>query len=228
MTRIKVAMSSFVFLTMCTVAVAWSEDRVSRQQGEQNEATVLRYLRPILQSSGATARIYYRADCQSDPDYPIPFPRLTLRQPRARYRNASVVGDVFRNNAAIAVTRTERGLFHIRIGKVPEELLQTKISNVSFKTSEQYDIHSAFRVIENTVEFRRKQRQLRVRAISRPYDLPVQAPMEGLPHLPPSLKKVTVDQALDEIAKTFGVVIVFGYCSSPPTYDLTYTGIKEW
>jgi hypothetical protein len=201
---------------------------VPRDQGYANEEAVLRYVRPILQSSGTVARIYYHADCQADDDYPIPFPKLVLRAPRAGAEGVSDIQDVFRNSKQVWLTDTEPGLVRVIVGRAPEALLHTKISRLVLKPVEQYDVQSAFRAVEDAAEFQQALRKLGMRGVPRPYDLPVQSPVEGLPHLPASFTNITVDHALDAIAKAFGIIVVLGYCDSPPTYDLTYTGVKEW
>jgi len=218
-----------LLLALCsTTTIAWAASNlVPRDQGDRNEKAVLRYLRPILKSSGTVARIYYRTDCQADDDYPIPFPKLLLRAPNAS-QSVSAIPGIFPHNKKIQVTINEPGLVRIRIENFPEALLHIKISSLALKPVEQYDVQSAFRAIENTVEFQQALRKFGIRGIPRPYNLPVQSPAEGLPHLPPSLTNVTVDRALDLVAKTFDIVVVWGYCESPPTYDLTYTGTQEW
>jgi hypothetical protein len=227
MTRLKIT-APFLFCMAClTAASSAAPSFVSRDQGYRNEDAVLRNVRPVLQSSGAVARIYYHASCQADDDYPIPFPKLALRAPKAHAKDVSDLRDFFRNSKQVRVTDAESGLVRIVVGNAPETLLHTKISSLVLKPVEQYDVQSAFRAIEDTVEFQQALRKLGMRGIPRPYNLPIQSPVEGLPHLPASFANITVDHALDTIAKTFGVIVVLGCCDSPPTYDLTYTGVKE-
>jgi len=217
-----------LLLAACSTTFAWAASNlILRDQGDQNEEAVLRYLRPILISSGTVARIYYRTDCQADDDYRIPFPKLLLHAPNAS-QSVSAIPGIFPHNKRIRVTNTEPGLVRIRIENFPEALLHIKISSLALNPVEQYDVQSAFRAIENTVEFQRALRTFGIKGIPRPYNLPVQSPVEGLPHMPPFLTNVTVDRALDLVAKTFGIVVVWGYCNSPPTYDLTYTDTFEW
>ena len=42
-------------------------------------------------------------------------------------------------------------------------------------------------------------------------------PMKGLPHLPASIRNVTMEQALDKIAKTWAGegVVIYGVCTEP-------------
>jgi len=227
MTQSRIIASLLLCMACSTAVASAAPNAVSREEGYRYEEAVLGYLRPALQSSGATARIYYHADCQADDDYPIPFPKLALRTPMTHAKHVSEIRDLFRNSKQVRVDEAEPGLFRIIVGGAPEELLQTKISSLILKPVEQYDVQSAFRAVEDTVEFQQALRRLGMRGIPRPYNLPAQSPIEGLPHLPASFANITVDHALDVIAKTFGVIVVLGYCDSPPTYDLTYTGVKE-
>jgi hypothetical protein len=43
----------------------------------------------------------------------------------------------------------------------------------------------------------------------------VQEPMRGVPHLPPVMKNVTVEQVLSSTAVTFKGVVVYGTCTQP-------------
>jgi hypothetical protein len=228
MMRSRIVASLLLCMACSTTASSAAPAIVSREQGYRNEEAVLRYVRPVLQSSGAAALIYYHTDCQADDDYPIPFPKLVLRTPRVHATGVLDIRDIFRSSKQVSVADAEPRLVHIIIGSVPEALLDTEISSLVLRPGEQYDVQSAFRAIEDTVEFQQTLRKLGMRGIPRPYNLPVQSPVAGLPHLPASLTNITVDHALDTIAKKFDVIVVLGYCDSPPTYDLTYTGIKEW
>jgi hypothetical protein len=228
MTRFKIV----ALLILCTAgSIAVSSEStglVPRKQGHANEEAVLRHIRPALESSGAVARIYYQAECQRDDDYPVPFPKLAFRGPGERASGVSDIRNLFQSSKKVTVKNTAPGLVRIIVGRFPETLLHTRISSLALSPVEQYDVQSAFRAVENTIEFQQSLHKLGMRGVPRPNNLPIQSPMEGLPHLPASFTNITVDGALDSIAETFGVVVVFGYCNSPPTYDLTYTGAKDW
>jgi hypothetical protein len=46
------------------------------------------------------------------------------------------------------------------------------------------------------------------------YSIFVREPMKGLPHLPASTRDVTMEQALDAVASTFGGLVVYGECTN--------------
>jgi hypothetical protein len=45
------------------------------------------------------------------------------------------------------------------------------------------------------------------------YSAFVVEPREGLPHLPETIQNMTVDQALDVIARTFKGIVIYGECA---------------
>jgi hypothetical protein len=57
-------------------------------------------------------------------------------------------------------------------------------------------------------------RELKLRHPPAVFSGGVVEPATGLPHLPKSLENVTMDEALDRVAQTFGVLISYGECVS--------------
>jgi hypothetical protein len=55
-------------------------------------------------------------------------------------------------------------------------------------------------------------------------DILLSGPLPGLPHLPRTIKNVTLDRALDAVAKTFSGIVVFGYCTNTRLYNVDFTG----
>ena len=154
MIRANVLLGAF-FLTICSLVASTTGalGMISRDQGERNEEAVLRYLRPILQSSGLSARIYYRANCQADADYPIPFPRLPLRIPAAKADGVSAIRDVFRHSSGVRITDDGLGLIRIEIGRVPRELLNSRISSIVLKPDQQYNTELFFLPFKTPLNF---------------------------------------------------------------------------
>lgn len=48
----------------------------------------------------------------------------------------------------------------------------------------------------------------------------VSGPAEGAPHLPPLMQSVTVDDALNSVARTFEGIVLYGTCSQPDGKEL--------
>lgn len=61
----------------------------------------------------------------------------------------------------------------------------------------------------------------------RPFSIIVVHPADGLPHLPPVLTDVTMDQALDLVSGTFRGVVLYGFCASANLYDLRIVTADE-
>jgi hypothetical protein len=185
---------------------------------QHHEETVLGYLRDVAWSSRKAIRLYYQADCQpmktSVVDYSVPFPLFPLQPPSADNSGVAAVREIFKNAEDVRIAEEPLGIIRIWVGKVPTEILRTRISLLTLDRQAQYDPSSAIGAIESTKEVEAAKNSLGLS------DAPVCGGLvalaeNGLPCLPASIKNITVDQALDMIAKTWGGPIVFGVCSSP-------------
>jgi hypothetical protein len=63
---------------------------------------------------------------------------------------------------------------------------------------------------------------------SRPFSLFTAGPDENLPHLPEAISNVTMDQALDLVALTFGGIVEYGTCEKQPTYTVHFIGGRDF
>jgi hypothetical protein len=197
----------------CTDIVASPIDRQGWQEGEANRRAVMKHLRPILKSSALAGRIYYAKACASGSD-PVAFPAIDVRQPPDGQTGVAAVREMFANNKDVTVTKGRSEIIKIRIGSALSSLLQTKIHLVTLKPMERYDPLEATIAIEQTKDFREAAQKLHLEEPVTIASGGIQAPMRGLPHLPASLKDLTVDQALDLIAKTFGGIVIYGECTN--------------
>jgi hypothetical protein len=214
---------SALIIASCTICIA-TEDSPG-PEGESLEATrqhyqdtVLEYLRDVAWSSRKAIRLYYQADCQpmknSVVDYSVPFPFFPLQSPPADKTGIAAVREIFKNAKDVTISEEPPGIIRIWIGKVPTEILRTRISLLTLDRQAQYDPSSAIGAIESTKEVQAAKTSLGLS------DAPVVGGLvalaeNGLPCLPASMKNITVDQALDMIAKTWGGPVVFGICSTP-------------
>lgn len=185
---------------------------------QHHEDTVLGYLRDVAWSSRKAIRLYYLAECQpmkdSVVDYSVPFPLFPLQPPSADKTGVAAVREIFKNAKDVTIAEEPPGIIRIWVGKVPTEILRTRISLLTLDRQAQYDPSFAIGAIESTKEVEAAKTSL---GLSEAPDVGgLVAPIEdGLPCLPASMKNITVDQALDMIAKTWGGPVVFGVCSSP-------------
>jgi hypothetical protein len=109
--------------------------------------------------------------------------------------------------------RTE--LIRIRFGAHASALLQTKIHYLRFKPLERYNITEAEAAVEGAKEVRAAIKKLRFAEPVVVISELVQQPMEGVPHLPDHIENMTLEQALDLLATTFGEVILYEECIRP-------------
>jgi hypothetical protein len=194
----------------------------------RNQATVLKYLEPVSYSSGKVVRLYYVVQCHAT-DVEMPFPAVRVGPPSENSTGLAAVREIFRDDKNVTVTEEPMGVIRVSIGKVPTAILQTRLSSVNLDKDQQYDPRLAIGAIESTKEMEAAERSLGLAGVSLLAGT-AQLPLSGIPHLPKSLKNLTVDQALDVIAKTWQGPVVYGVCANQSnrygtkTYWIGYAG----
>jgi hypothetical protein len=121
---------------------------------------------------------------------------------------------MFQNHKEITVAE-ESGIIRIRIGNMPDAILRTRISLIKLKPMEQYNPDPAMAAIEETKEVKTAMRRLGFQSPVVVASGPLAVPEEEFLHLPTSIRNVTMDEALDLIAKTFKGIVIYGACARP-------------
>ncbi len=183
-------------------------------------APVLKYLWPALKYGETVGRIYYRASCQPDSYVRIPFPHLDVERPPNRSTGVAAVREIFRRVSDVSVTEPETGVIRVRIGSVPETVLPVRIRKVVLSPQQQYNMWLAVAAIQEAPEVQSVMRQLKLRSVGKPINIHLVRPASDLPHLPAVLTNLTMDQAFDAVAKTWRVIVLYGFCSPPSQYDI--------
>ncbi len=200
---------------------------ISAAESERNEKVVLKQLWPVLQIAGEAGRIYYRAPhCEPANVYPAAFPQIDISAPPKSGTGLAAVRKIFESDKSITVAEDRPGIISIRIGDVPDTVLQTRIPVMELNPQAQYDRGAAIGAILAANEVRAAIRALGIHMplqITRA-DMLVVRPAEGLIHLPASITNVTMDQALDVVAKTFKGIILYGACVQPPFFAISFKG----
>ncbi|MBV9008408.1 MAG: hypothetical protein JO354_04465 [Verrucomicrobia bacterium] len=183
---------------------------------ERQENAVLQSLREVAWASHKPIQLYYCADCTATKgsmvDYSVPFPSITPAHSEGQ-TGVSAVQQMFKNAPHVSIAEDSGGIIKIHVGKVAEEVLETKLSVLAFDRDQQYDPNLAIAAIENTREMNAAMTSLGMASV--PILGGLVAPRgRNLPHLPGSLRSVTVDQVLDLIAKTWGGPVVYGACDA--------------
>jgi hypothetical protein len=187
--------------------------------GWEREGDELRAaLAPALAPAGSAARLYFGTQCSRDnEDTFVPFPRLMLAAASAHATPVEEVQAIFRYERA-ATVEDRYGIMRITLGVVPTDLLNTRIARLTFASEARWTPYSAIETIRDAPEVKSAMQRLKMR-------LPggngivdiISGPIgdDRYPHLPSSLENLTMDQALDAVAKTFRELIVYGVCMRP-------------
>lgn len=215
-----------VIILLC--ALTCGSQRVDASPSDQgaahtrNKLEVLKFLWPVLKSFRKVGRIYYSARCNPSADLPVPFPQVGVQPPSKNETGLSAVQTIFRNATDVKVTEDKKGIIDIRIGRSRNTLLATEIHYLHFTPLEQYNRNMAIGAIEKAPEVQAALRGLGARFPAIVYSELIVQPEEGLPHLSPSMADVTVDQALDSVAKAFGGIVLFGSCEPPRLFTIEF------
>jgi len=192
---------------------------VSAPAGAGNESAVINYLRPALKYIGGAARLYYAATCSADKDEfgqpSLLFPLVDLQPPSPGATGMATLQQLFRGDPNVTVTQDRSGMVRITIGNVSTAILQTSFPVLTLDSSDQYSPLAALLTIESTPEIDAAERKLNVDPKQGVIDVIVSGRFEGAPHLPAVMQNITLDEALDSIARTFQGIVVYGICTLP-------------
>lgn len=183
-----------------------------------NEDAVLTYLRPILNSAGKVARIYYEGSCSTERGGRVLFPALRVQAPSKGQIGLAAVRALFLSDKDVIVTDGRSGIIRIRIGNVSTGILETRLSVLSLSEQERYNPagpEGVISAIERTSDMQAAMSRLGVSQSPVFYIGPAVPSAARFPHLPAELKNVTVEQVLDSIARTFGGTVIYGECAKP-------------
>ena len=204
-------------LILAAISAALLTEAALANPSPGGKGDFLKYLWPSLHSGAKAGRVYYSAACEGQT---VPLPEAEVQPPSKGSTGLAAVRSMFRNNRYATVTEDKAGIVRIKIGTVPDAILHTKISTLTISPMDQYDERSAIVAIENTKEVQSSMRRLGIRLPVIPYIGAVQMPISGLPHMPASVTNITMDQALDIVAVTFGNDILYGVCDQSGMFDI--------
>ena len=194
------------------------------QTSLRNEDAAMNFLRSALKRARTGGRMYYSADkCRGESDV-IPFPMLRVRSPSSKHADLSTVQQIFADDPRVTVSQGPSGLINIRVGDVPDAFLRTRIARIEFDPDERFSEELALGPIMQAKEVVKAAHRLHLGQPIRYESIISSEPMPGLPHLPRAMKDVTLDEALDQVAKTFSGIVVFRYCADKRFYEVDFTG----
>lgn len=195
-------------------------DTAALPPDEQYEKVFFDYLRPALLKANAACRVYYVVPCNNtDHDFRVPFPNVRVQQSSTQDGVLKSVREIFSSDKQVIVSQKADGIISVNIGQMPRTILQTKIPLLKLKPYEQYDPAWAVMALTGGKVVQAEMRKLGLEQATTTFSLPLNLPTKPAPHLPTVIKNITLDQALDVVAKTFRVAVVFGQCTSGSGHD---------
>lgn len=188
------------------------------------ESGLVDAIRPELGGVGGSARVYYAGTCSENGMLSLPF--IGIDNPGQTSTGLQAIKNIFADDPNVVVDRDSSGMTRIRVGSVSDNLLRTSLSLVRFSERQQYFPWDAMSAIENTAEFRAAEMRLRLQSALHILDRAEPADFSRTdPHLPPTLRDVTVDQAFDLVAETFKGIVFYAACpGAPALYFAKYHG----
>lgn len=232
-TRRSVGYSLFSFCLFLAIIIFWCwsrdvgaalDESTSHTASAVNERDVIGALRPVLRSSGKVARVYFSAYCPPGEDAPVVFPKIKLLAPPTNVTGLAAVRALFNGSRDVSLAEEPEGIIRVTIGSVPKSLLLTRIATLRLDTAAQYKDLFAVQAIIWAPEVQSAMKKMHIRVSNKPIIASENPADERLPHLPALISNITVDQALDDVAKTFRTVVVYGACANSDLIEVRETG----
>jgi len=178
---------------------------------DQSKQPILKYLRsPSFRDY--TVRVYYEAACGlHNPGPFLPFPSITVEPPRKGQTGVIAARHIFRNARNVTVKEDPGNVIRIWIGNVPKAILRTRIELVKLDEETRHYKKATVDAILKTKEIQSAMQALRLE--TPPY-FSSETAINPAPY-PAELKHVTLDEALDVIAKAWDGIVVYGACPNP-------------
>jgi hypothetical protein len=191
-------------------------DTQTASQRAENE--VIKYLQTALRPTGKAARIYFHGTCNAGGTNGLRFPEIDVQPPAESETGLDAVRAIFRNDKGVMVTESRSGVIRISIGDVFTQILNARLPSLRLNQPARYNPDGpggAIDTIEQAAAVKTAMRKLGVSQGPVFYIGLREPAIRTRPHLPRSMKNVTVDQALDSVAKTFPGVVVYSECTQP-------------
>jgi hypothetical protein len=200
-------------IALALFCMVLSARTTGQSNDSENDLASLQNLQRALKMHSSVARFYFDgADCSSSDAFGVPFPKM-ISQPAAANTSAlASVRSVFEHDDRVTVTERPPGLIDIRVGGFSNALLQTRIQRLELTPDQQYNGEDAIFAI---LDYRTIRAAETAMGLSEPGGFDehlVVMPEHSQPHLPPTLRDMTLDQALDLFATRFGDIVVFANC----------------
>ena len=178
--------------------------------GAQQRTRTLRDFLRLLASSTNAARVVYLGRCDAAGSNRIIPPDVMVTNETASHYGVSMVRAMLRNTKDVSV-EDSAGVVNVRIGAVDSVILRTRVASLRLTANQQYDPSEAIWALENSpdVQIEMRKRNARIAPMQGGLE---SMPAEGEPHLASTVQNLTVDEVLDQTARTFSGTVVWGEC----------------
>lgn len=176
------------------------------------------YLPPVLEPIGGVARMNYAGICQGQDR--VLMPSVYADPAPQGSTGIAAVRQIFRNDPQVAVTEDQSEIITITVGRFSKSSLQTRLPVLTLDSEAQYDPYVALKRIEAQLNAYAVEHGLHFGRGASSFDHVAGQPVAGAPHLPPLMQNVTIDDALDSVARTFKVIVLYGTCSQSDGKEL--------
>jgi hypothetical protein len=180
---------------------------------QRNQERLARELRPILKATGGAGRLYVRSKCLGESGNLLFFPRIDLKPGSNRKPGIARIQAAFDGNKEVKIAERQPGLVGIWIGSVSNDLLKTTIRVLELGPRPRYNYYDAIEAIISAKEIQAKMRELQMDELTTFASYPILSPDPRLRHLPDSMTNLTMDEALDQVARAFGGLVIYRECS---------------
>lgn len=155
------------------------------------------------------------------------FPKVRVQPPSGIAKGFVTVKEILRDEKSAKISEGSDGIIRIVIGKPPLALLDTNIHLLTFDPVQQYTESQALSRIEDSKEVGSALRRLGIGRDGVPLRISLGVnPRDGAPHIPASMADLTLDQALDSVAKAFGSIVFYGACTERSLYTVYYVSLN--
>ena len=216
-------------LRVVTLALVLNADRLLQPQASQptqplnpsgsypDERDIVKRLQAALSSTEYAVRLYFHGVCGADGGSDLQFPQVEVLAPEGNTHGVSAIREMFRNDKNVMISVEPSNIVRITIGPVYKPILDTRLSSVKLPTTAQFNPGGpggAIDVLESATPVQEAMRENLVHQEPAFYIGLEQPPSRKGHHLPSSMGNLSLDQALDAVAKAFPGIVVYGECEN--------------
>jgi hypothetical protein len=190
---------------------------------QPDETYIVEHIQSALSSTQYSVRLYFHGVCNADGENRLVFPSSTVLPTTGNEKGIAAIREMFRDDQNVVVSVDSSNVVRIYIGHVYRQILDTNLSSLKLTTFAQYNPDGpggAIELLESAQPVQAAMQDLGTRQEPAFYIGLDQPALRKRPHLPPSISDITLDQALDVVARTFPGVVVYGECGN---HDKSHT-----